>query len=150
MTATLDRPTTTRPSVWAKSLPTLASAASASHAATSTAYIADWLAILASDPERGGEFDRELEAYAGDLRRVEFLTEYQGAGFLLALWAYQNVGNPLVPVLVQQVDRRAKLRGVKHCRWRGDLPIADYDAPRYDEALRRVQIPNKHDRERER
>jgi len=144
MTATI-----IRPSIWAAALPQLPRAASRADSAAAIGYLDTWLAILAADPERGGEFDRELDAYAAELRRLGAITEYQGAGFLLALWAYQRVGSPLVPVLVAQVDRRALLRGVVHCQWRGDIPYHEYEAARHDEALRRSQLPNKHDRTRD-
>ena len=147
MTATIAPPTARR-SVFDRALPALPSAAAKPDAPQAVAYLDAWLALLADDPARGGEFDRELDQYAGELRRTGALTEYQGAGFLLALFAYQRVGSPLVATLVAQVDRRAALRGVRHCRWRGDIPEHQYDSYRYDDALRRSQLPNKHDRER--
>jgi hypothetical protein len=56
------------------------------------------------------------------------------------------VGNPLTAALVAQVDRRAALRGTVHCKWRGTIPEREYDSWRYDEALRRVQLPHKWER----
>ena len=144
MTATMSRPS----SVWAKSLPALPSAAAKPDASAAVAYLDQWLAILADDPARGGEFDRELDAYAGQLRATGALTEYQGSGFVMALWAYQRVGSPLVATLVAQVDRRAAMRGVRHCRWRGDIPEHQYESYKFDDALRRSQLPNKHEAER--
>ena len=138
MTATLDRPP-----VWAKALPQLPRAAARPDAPAIVAYLTQWLAILQHDPDRGGEFDRELDAYAAQLRQTGALTEHQGAGFMLALWSYQSVGHPLVPVLVAQIDRRAALRGMRHCKWRGTVPVGTFDDWRYDEALRRVALPRK-------
>lgn len=147
MTATLERPTTKR-DYFSKALPALPKASAKPDGPHIVQFISDWLAILADDPSRGGEFDRELEAYASELRRAGALAPHLGAGFMLALFAYQNVGNPLVPVLRAQVDRRAALRGVVHCPWRGDIPRHEYEATRHDDALRRSQLPNKHDREK--
>lgn len=138
-----------RRSYWDKALPQLPKAAAKPDSAAAVGYLDAWFALLAADPERGGEFDRELDAYAAELRRSGAITPHQGAGFLMALWAYQRVGSPLVPVLVAQVDRRAALRGVRHCKWRGDIPMHEFDAYRYDDALRRSQLPNKHERTRE-
>lgn len=145
MTVTLNRP-----SVWSRALPALPKAASKPDAPAIVKYVGEWLGILAADPARGGEFDRELETYGATLRESGAIASHLGSGFLLALWSYTNVGNPLVPTLIEQVDRRNALRGVKHCRWRGDIGQADYDAPRYDEAVRRSQLKNKWERERER
>jgi hypothetical protein len=141
MTATI-----IRPAVWAKALPQLPKAASKPDAPAIVRYVGDWLAVLEADPSRGPEFDRDLDLYAATLRQSGALTPHQGAGFLLALWAYQNVGNPLTATLVAQVDRRAALRGVRHCKWRGTIPEREYDSWRYDEALRRVQLPHKWER----
>lgn len=146
MTAT-SAPPAARPSMWDKALPQLPSAAANPNAPQAVAYLDQWLAILADDPARGGEFDRELDAYAAELRRTGAITPHQGSGFLLALWSYQRVGSPLVPVLVAQVDRRAQLRGLVHCKWRGTVPQAVYDSYKYDDALRRSQLPNKWERE---
>lgn len=141
MTATL-----TRPSVFDKALPALPKAAAKPDAPEILRYVGEWLAILATDPQRGGEFDRELEGYAAVLRQAGAISAHLGSGFCLALWAYQNVGNPLVPVLVAQVDRRAALRGLRHCQWRGTVPTHAFDDWRHDEALRRVQLPHKWER----
>jgi len=138
MTATLERA-----DIWSRALPQLPRAAARPDAPAIVEYIGQWLAVLAADPTRGAEFDRELDAYAATLRQTGALTEHQGAGFMLALWSYQNVGNPLVPVLVAQVDRRAALRGMKHCKWRGAVPVGTFHDWRYDEALRRVSLPRK-------
>jgi hypothetical protein len=146
MTTTLDRPTTKR-SYFDKALPALPKAAQKPDSPAIVQYVTAWLDILAADPARGGEFDRELEAYGASLRASGAIASHLGSGFLLALWAYTNVGNPLVPTLIEQVDRRNALRGVRHCRWRGDVSQAEYDAPRYDEAERRVKLKNKHERE---
>jgi hypothetical protein len=89
MTATI-----IRPAVWAKALPQLPKAASKPDAPAIVRYVGDWLAVLEADPSRGPEFDRDLDLYAATLRQSGALTPHQGAGFLLALWAYQNVGNP--------------------------------------------------------
>lgn len=132
-----------RPSVWERALPQLPRAAARPDSAAIVQYLSSWLAILASDPTRGGEFDRELDHYAATLRASGAITEHQGAGFLLALWSYQNVGSPLVPVLVAQVDRRAALRGMRHCKWRGTIVEREYDTWRWDEAVRRAGLPRK-------
>lgn len=145
MTATLERPTTKR-DIWSRALPQLPKASAKPDAPNIVRFISDWLAILADDPSRGGEFDRELESYAADLRRAGALTEHQGAGFCLALFAYQNVGSPLQATLHEQVDRRAALRGLRHCKWRGTVPIHSFDDWRHDDALRRVQLPHKWER----
>lgn len=138
MTATLDRP-----SVWAKALPQLPRAAGRPDAPQIVEYISSWLAVLAADPARGAEFDRELDAYARVLRESGAITEHQSSGFLLALWSYQNVGNPLTATLIEQVDRRATLSGLRHCKWRGTVPVGTFEDWRYDEALRRVSLPRK-------
>lgn len=136
---------TIEPSVFDKALPQLPAAVSRIPEAVQ--YVGEWLAVLAVDPTRGPEFDREIESYATDLRRAGLLTEHQGSGFLLALWAYSNVGSPLQATLVAQVDRRQARRGVVHCRWRGDVGRAEYESVRHDDALRRSQLPNKWERE---
>jgi hypothetical protein len=142
MTATLERPTI-RQDIWAKSLPALPRAAAKPDAPNICTFIGEWLALLATDPRRGGEFDRELESYACTLRASGAFTEHQGAGFALALWSYTNVGNPLQETLRQQVDRRAALRGLRHCKWRGTVNQTEYYAPQNDDALRRAGLPRK-------
>lgn len=142
MTATLERPTTKR-DIWSRALPQLPKASAKPDAPHIVRFISDWLAILADDPDRGGEFDRELEAYAATLRQAGALTEHQGAGFCLALFAYQNVGSPLQATLHEQVDRRAALRGLRHCKWRGTVPAYDFDTWRSDDAVRRAGLPRK-------
>jgi hypothetical protein len=123
-------------------LPQLPRAASKPDAPAIVRYVSDWLAVLEADPSRGPEFDRDLDLYAASLRQSGALTPHQGAGFLLALWSYSNVGNPLQEVLRQQVDRRAALHGLRHCRWRGTIRANEFDHWKWDEALRRSQLPN--------
>lgn len=136
--------TAIRPSVWAKALPALPSARAKCPEACE--YIGQWLAVLAVEPDRGGEFDRALEDYAAELRRAGILTPHQGSGFLMAVWSYSSVGSPLTPTLVAQVDRRAAFRGVVHCKWRGTVPRSEFDLWRTDEAVRRAASGYKHER----
>jgi hypothetical protein len=133
MTATAPPPSP----VFDKALPTLARAAKLPEAQAAAAYVGEWLAVLAGNPERAGEFDAELDDYAADLRRRDVLVGQQGAGFLLALWARLNPHDPLTATLVAQVDRRKALTGWRWCRWRGWVPAGEFDAWRYDRARER-------------
>jgi hypothetical protein len=137
---------TATPGVWDKALPTLARAARLPAAQAAAGYVGEWLATLAAHPDLAGQFDRELDDYAADLRRAGVLVGDQGAGFLLALWSRLNVRGPLQGELVKQVDRRAALRGLRHCPWRGTVPAGQFDAWRLDRARERSALKNKGER----
>lgn len=135
--------TTATPSIWDKALPSLARATAIPEALSAAEYVGQWLAVLAEEPRRAGDFDRELDDYAADLRRREVLVGEQGAGFLLALWSRLNVSSPLQATLREQVDRRKALHGWRWCPWRGYVPAHEWDSWRYDRARERAQAPSK-------
>lgn len=143
MTATL-----AAPSIFDKALPGLARAATMPEAIAAAAYVGDWLAVLAETPARCGECCAELDAYAADLHRRGVLVGDQGAGFLLALFARLRPADPLRPTLVWFVARRKELKGWRWCKWRGWVPVGEFDAWRFDQAQRRADLPSKFERER--
>lgn len=140
--------TTAPSSYFDKALPTLARASALPEAQAAAAYVGQWLAVLAQEPQRAGEFDAEIDDYAADLNRRGVLVGDQGAGFLLALFSRLNITSPLQSELVRQVDRRSTLRGMRHCRWRGTITAYEYDTLRNDRAAERAAMPSKFERPR--
>ena len=144
MTATAPAPSP----VFDKALPTLARAAQLPEAIAAAAYVGEWLTVLADNPARFGECCGELDDFADDLRRRGVLVGDQGAGFLLALWVRLNPRSPLDPTHAWLVTRRKELKGYKFCEWRGWVPVAEFDAWRYDRAKERAEAPSKFERGR--
>jgi hypothetical protein len=140
---------TAEASTWDKALPTLARAARIPAGQKAAAYIGEWLAVLADSPDRLGECCAELDDYARDLRRAGVLVGDQAAGFLLALWARLNPRSPLTPTLVWFVDERKARAGWKWCKWRGWVPVHEFDAWRHDRAQERADAPSKFQRGRD-
>jgi hypothetical protein len=143
MTATL-----AAPSVWDKSLPSLARAAVLPEAVAAASYVGDWLAVLAQEPARLGECCGELDDYADDLSRRGVLVGDQGAGFLLALWVRLNPRSPLDGTHDWFVARRKELKGWRFCKWRGWVSVAEFDSWRFDRARERAALESKFARER--
>lgn len=138
---------TTTPSLWDKALPSLARFSMLPQCAEVAEYIRQWLVVLAVEPDRAGEFDAALDAYARDLRRAALLVGEQGSGFLLAVYARQLPHDETRAELVRQVDRRMAREGRRYCRWRGTIPASMFDDWRHDDAVRRARLPNKGERE---
>lgn len=139
----------TAPSVFDKALPSLARATKLPEAQAAANYVGEWLAVLADDPGRLGDCCAELDAYAADLRRAGILVGDQAAGFLLALWSRLNPRSPLQPTLVWLVDERKRLAGWKWCKWRGWVPVHEFDAWKFDRAKERADAPSKFARGRD-
>lgn len=143
MTATL-----AAPSIFDKSLPSLARATKLPEAVAAAAYVGDWLAVLAHEPARLGECCGELDDYADDLNRRGVLVGDQGAGFLLALWVRLNPRSPLDGTHDWLVAKRKGLKGWRFCKWRGWVSVAEFDAWQFDRAGERAAMPSKFARER--
>jgi hypothetical protein len=106
-------------------------------------YIRQWLVLLTNHPDRAEEFDRELDAYARELRAGGLLVGDQRSGFLLAVYARMLPTDSTRDELIRQVDRRMAREGRRYCRWRGTVPAGEWDAWRFDEAVRRAALKNK-------
>lgn len=145
MTATAPPPNP----VFDKALPSLARATKLPEAIAAAEYVGAWLAVLAQAPERCAACCAELDDYADDLRRRGVLVGDQGAGFLLALWVRLNPRSPLDQTHAWFVGRRKELKGWRFCKWRGWVPVGEFDAWRYDRAAERAKLPSKFARERD-
>ena len=137
MSATITR------SVFDKALPALARFSNLPQAAQVAEYIRQWLAVLAEHPDMAPQFDSELDAYARELRAGGLLVGEQRSGFLLAVYARMLPQDATREELVKQVDRRMAREGRRFCQWRGTVPASEFDAWKYDDAVRRSALPNK-------
>jgi len=148
--------TTPLSGVWKRTLPELAHSVGRPEIIAACDWLHAWFGILATDPERGEEFDRELTAHAADLRAAGVLVTHpqhpersQGTGFLLACYsATHPASDELHAVFIGQLDRRAAREGKVFCRWRGYVSVHEFDAWRFDDYQRRVKLANTGEKER--
>lgn len=128
---------------WDRALPTLARFTRLPQGPQVAEYIRQWLVLLTAHPDRADEFDRELDAYARELRAGGLLVGDQRSGFLLAVYSRLLPRDETQAELIRQVDRRMAREGRRYCHWRGTVPVGEWDAWRFDEAVRRAALKNK-------
>lgn len=97
------------------------------------AWVRDWLAALVDGRKSVEQFDAAIPK-----SRSRLIAQY--------LHIYGKA-DEFHAVCLSQIDRRMeRLHGKKYCKWRGWLPVEEFDAWRWDGARERAGLPNKRDR----
>lgn len=99
-------------------------------AQANAAWVRRWLKALVDGEKSVEEFDAALPPKRSRLI-AQYLHIYGKAD------EYHEVCNA-------QIDRRMRtLHGKAYCKWRGWVPLEDFDVWRWDRARERSQLPNK-------
>ncbi len=99
------------------------------HAVENAEITRGWLAALRDGSHTESEFDAQIAPY-----------------HVLQFCVVCGVKDEYFPDMMAQIDRRMHLRGLRYCRWRGWVPVGQFDQYRNDRAAERAAAPGKFDR----
>lgn len=95
------------------------------------AWVRKWLAALVDGTRTVEQFDAAIPP-----KRSRLIAQYMHI---------HGTADEFYAVCVAQIERRMQARGLIWCKWRGWIPIEDFDLWRWDNAAERAAKPNKHD-----